>query len=128
LARASVPGHNPKRVVPHPTWHLLAPRAVDVAVSGRYVYYGHTHQATVIDEQTGKRALLIPRADCFLGDETVSSFPLGGSWVVAACSPPPLGPGYELYSIPNRKWIPFSADMRQMCARDTGWQSDWGLT
>jgi hypothetical protein len=118
LARASVLGHNPKRVVPRPTWHLLAPRALDVAVSGRYVYLGDTSRATVIDEQTGKRVALTPPAGCSFGDETSFSSPLGGSWVVAACNPPSFGSGYELYSIPNRKWMPFSPDVKRMCALD----------
>jgi hypothetical protein len=122
LAGASVLGHNLRRRVPvvvRPKWHLVPGRGFgSVAVSGRYVYLGATSRATVIDEQSGKRVALTPPAGCFFGDETVFSSPLGGSWVVAACSPPPLGPGYELYSIPNRKWIPFSPDVTRMCALD----------
>jgi hypothetical protein len=124
LAGASVLGHNLRRRVPvvlRPTWHRVAPaRAVDVAVSGRYVFIGGgTGLGAVIDEETGKRLVLTPPSGCLFDDGgSLHRSLLGGSWVVATCNPPPLGPGYELYSIPNRKWMSFNPDMTKMCALD----------
>lgn len=40
------------------------------------------------------------------------STPLGGSWVVTVCH----SGSFELYSIPSRRWIPFSPDVEQMFA------------
>jgi hypothetical protein len=124
LARASVLGHNPRRLVPvvlRPTWHAVARTgAVDVAVSGRYVFIGGaTGSGALIDEQTGKRVVLTPPAGCAF--DNFNGRPLGGSWVVARCSAPPPGPPYpfELYSISNGTWAPFTPDTTQLFAANS---------
>jgi hypothetical protein len=120
VSRAKVARHKPKRpsaLVLHPKWRVLAPSGVErVLVSGRYVFIGKaTGSGVVSDEQTGKRVVLTPPAGC---DFDFSSAALGGSSVVATCNPPPPGPRYlyELYSIPNGTWTPFTPNVTQMFA------------
>jgi hypothetical protein len=118
VGRATVLRHTPKRpatVVLHPKWHAVAPSG-GVLVSGRYVYIGAaTGSAVLIDEQTGKRVTLAPPTRCYFDGNAPA---LGGSWVVATCNPPPPGPRYlyELYSIANATWTPFTPDVKQMFA------------
>jgi hypothetical protein len=121
VARARVLRHNPKRpnaVVLRPRWRVIAPSGVGrVLVSGRYVFIGKpTGSSVVSDEQTGKRVVLTPPAGCYL--DNFNSAALGGSWVVATCNPPPPGPRYlyELYSIPDGTWTPFTPNVKQMFA------------
>ena len=119
--RATALRHKPTRpatVVLHPKWHLVAPGGVDqVLVSGRYAYIGgDAGSGVLIDEQTGNRVTLAPPTGCYF--DNGNSAALGGSWVVATCNPPPPGPRYlyELYSIPNATWMPFTPDVQQMFA------------
>lgn len=121
--RATALRHRPKRpttVVLHPKWHVVAPRGVEqVLVSGRYAYIGgDAGSGALIDEQTGKRVTLAPPTGCYF--DNANSAPLGGSWVVATCNPPPPGPLFELYSIRSRTWTPFSPDTKQMFAFNAG--------
>ena len=94
-----------------PTWHVVEQQAFGIAKSGPYVLLGwETGTAQLIDGQTGKRVVLRPRAGCSFDDGY--STPLGGSWVVTMCQ----SGSFELYSIPSRRWIPFSPDFEQMFA------------
>jgi hypothetical protein len=116
--------HEPNRLAPlvlHPKWRLLAPSGIGtVEVGRRYVYIGEggppsSGSGTVIDQRTGKTVTLTPPTGCSF---SVAPPPLGGSWVVATCTPPPLestGAPYQLYSIPNRTWTPLRPDVTQMC-------------
>jgi hypothetical protein len=107
----------PTTVVLHPKWHVVAPSGVEqVLVSGRYAYIGGAAGSGVlIDEQTGRRVTLAPPTGCYFD---ANSAPLGGSWVVATCNPPPPGPRYlyEHYSIPTATWTPFIPGVQRMFA------------
>jgi len=109
-------------VVLHPRWHVVAPIGLErvVLVSGRYTYLGlDTGSGVLIDERSGKRVALAPPRGCYFDNANAAA--LGGSWVVARCSPPPPGPRYlyEFYSIPNRTWTPFTPNVKQMFAFNT---------
>jgi hypothetical protein len=99
-------GTSSAAVVRPPKWHVVEQRAFGIAKSGPYVLLGwESGTALVVDGQTGKRVVLRPPAGCSFDDGY--STPLGGSWVVTVCH----SGSFELYSIPSRRWIPFSPDV-----------------
>lgn len=94
-----------------PQWRVVDHKAFGIARSGPYVLLGwESGTALVVDGQTGKSVVLRPPAGCSFDDGY--STPLGGSWVVTVCH----SGSFELYSIPSRRWIPFSPDVEQMFA------------
>ncbi len=121
LGQAEGSKHKPTRpttLVLHPRWHVVAKHGVEsVLGSGHYVFIGgDAGSGALIDEETGKRLTLVPPTGCYF--DNANSAALGGSWIVATCNPPPPGPRYlyELYSIPNATWTPFTPDVHQMFA------------
>ena len=111
LVLVAMAGTSSAAVARLPTWHVVEQQAFGIAKSGPYVLLGwETGTAQLIDGQTGKRVVLRPRAGCSFDDGY--STPLGGSWVVTVCH----SGSFELYSIPSRRWIPFSPDVEQMFA------------
>jgi len=120
----------PRPLVSHPRWRLVARNVDYLLASGRYVLLikGYKNSSgTLIDDQTGTRISLSVPAGCNFdnsyppGNSLGGTVPgpggaLGGSWVVAACtSPSAEAPRvYELYSIPARRWAPFTPNLTQM--------------
>ena len=104
---ASASAKQPKLVVLHPRFHVVATGVAGVFTDGRDVLWvageGTAQTSTLLDERNGTRST-VSYPGCYV-DALNTASPFGGPWLMFKCDLANQGQGgFELYNLTTREW------------------------